>query len=64
MDIKNNLDLNNNKNIFNAKNNILSVSNCKKFSLDEIKEVKPYLKYNLNDLNIVDIVFNDKPFYI
>ena len=63
-DIKNNLNKKNNKNIFNAKNNMLSVSSCKKFSLDEIKEVNPYLKYNKNDLIIVDILFNGKPFYL
>ena len=63
-DINKNKNKKNNKNIFNEKNNILSVSSCKKFSLDEIKEVNPYLKYNKNDLIIVDILFNGKPFYL
>ena len=53
-----------NKNKIFEKNNILSVSNCQKISLDKIKEVHPYLKFNSNDLSIVDIVFNGKPFYI
>ena len=53
-----------NKNKIFEKNNILSVSNCQKISLDKIKEVHPYLKFNSNDLSIVDMVFNGKPFYI
>jgi hypothetical protein len=57
-----NFDINDNKNISFLKNNISAVSDFPK--IEKITEIIPMFKYNPEDLNYADIIFNGQPISI